>query len=52
MMEGEIFTTKVNVILLGLTPTSHLLGPVMDIREVPTTLLVDLSTTGGILTSC
>jgi hypothetical protein len=41
-MEGEISTTKVDVILLGLTLTSHLVGLVMDIKEVPSTLLVNL----------
>ncbi len=51
-MEGEISTTKVDVILLGSTATSHLVGPVVDIREVPTTLLVNFSTTGGILIRC
>jgi hypothetical protein len=52
LMEGENSTTKVNVILLGLTPTNHLVGSIMDIEEVLATLLVNLSSTRGILTSC
>lgn len=52
LMEGEISTTKVVVILLGLTPTNHLVGPIMDIEDVPTTLLVNLSSTRVILTNC
>ncbi len=51
-MEREIFMTKVNAIFLGLTPTSHLVGHVMDITKVLTTFLVDLSSTRGIFTSC
>ncbi len=52
LMDKEISMTKVDVILLHLTPTSHMVGPIMDIREVLTTLLVDLLIMGGIFTSC
>ncbi len=52
LMEREIFTTKVDVIFLGLTPTSDLVGPVMDIKEVQATFLVDISYTRRIFTSC
>ncbi len=42
--------TKANVILLGLTLTNHLVGHVMDIREVQVTHLAGLPTMGAFLT--
>jgi hypothetical protein len=43
--------TKANIILLGLILTNHLVGHIMDIREVQATHLVNLPTMGGFLTN-
>jgi hypothetical protein len=43
--------TKANIILLGLILTNHLVGHVMDIKEVQATHLVGLPTMGGFLTN-
>jgi len=47
--QGETFTIEVNIILLGLTLTKHIVDHVMDIKEVHTRHLVGFPTMGGLI---